>query len=112
MPYAGFFEEKLNRDKKINKNNKKNNVGDYLNFCVNNKIKLINVFENDCNEFLGNKLILEKLIVKKKINDLKPEKYLEYYKKEFSKIDEDYIKNILKILDLKTTLSLYFVNRR
>ena len=109
MPYAGFFEEKLNRDKKINKNNKKNNVGDYLNFCENNKIKLINVFENDCNEFLGNKLILEKLIVKKKVNDLKPEKYLEYYKKEFSKIDEDYIKNYFENSGFEDNLHLYIL---
>ena len=59
MPYAGFFSEKLKRDKNILKYNKKNSVQDYQYFCNLNKIKLLNVLENDVYKFNGTKLVDE-----------------------------------------------------
>jgi len=47
MPYAGFFNEKLKRDKKILKYNKKNSIDDYLNFCELKSIEVLNVLKND-----------------------------------------------------------------
>ena len=41
MPYAGFFSEKLKRDKKILKYNNKNSIDDYLKFCELNTIELL-----------------------------------------------------------------------
>ena len=109
MPYAGFFEEKLSRDRNINKSNKKNTIEDYSNFCEKNKIKLINVLKKDHVEFFGNKLIFEKTVIKNEVIDLQPEKYLEYYKREFSKIDENYIKKYFENCGFKDNLQLYIL---
>ena len=92
MPYAGFFREKLKRDKKILKNNKKNTIDEYIKFCELNKIELLNVIRNDFYKFNGTQLINRKNIDIEITKDLKPEKYLEYYKKEYQKIDLNYIK--------------------
>ena len=56
LPYAGFFEEKLKRDKLIKKNNQKNSINDYEIFCKKNKIKLLNVQNNDFYKFDGKNL--------------------------------------------------------
>ena len=107
MPYAGFFSEKLRRDKKIFNNNNKNSIDDYLKFCELNNIKLLNVLKNDVYNFDGRKLIDEKTINIKLVNDLKPEKYLEYYKKEYSRIDDNYIKDYFLQSNFKDNLLLY-----
>ena len=107
MPYAGFFDEKLKRDKKIKNNNKKNSIENYQIFCEKNNIKLLNVLKNDLYEFSGEKLIKEKNIDREKTKDLKPEKYLEYYKKEFSKVDEKYIQEYFTNSGFKDNLLLY-----
>lgn len=107
LPYAGFFNEKLKRDIKIYKYNKKNSVDDYLEFCKIKKIKLLNILKNDVYIFNGNKLIDKKNIKIEKTKDLKPEQYLEYYKKEYSKIDEDYIKEYFINSKFKDNLILY-----
>ena len=62
MPYAGFFSEKLKRDKKILKYNKKNSIDDYLKFCELNTIEVLNVLKNDVYKFSGIKLINKKNI--------------------------------------------------
>ena len=80
MPYAGFFSEKLKRDKEVLKYNKKNSIDDYLKFCELNKIEVLNVLKNDVYKFKGIKLINKKNIDIKVTKDLRPEKYLEYYK--------------------------------
>ena len=107
MPYAGFFEEKLVRDKKINDNNKKNTIKNYFLFCEKNKLKLLNVLQNDNYKFYGNKLIEEKNINIENTKDIKPERYLEYYKKEFAEIDENYIQKYFVNSGFKDNLLLY-----
>tara|TARA_Y100001970_G_scaffold152834_1_gene187186 strand:- start:279 stop:1973 length:1695 start_codon:yes stop_codon:yes gene_type:complete len=107
MPYAGFFSEKLKRDEKIFKNNKKNSIDDYLKFCKLNKIKLLNVLKNDVYKFNGIKLINKKNIDIQVAKDLRPEKYLEYYKKEYKKIDENYIRQYFLKSNFKDNLLLY-----
>ena len=109
MPYAGFFEEKLQRDKRIKKNNKKYSINDYLNYCNKQKIELLNVLNNDVFEFKGIKLIEQSNIAKKKFNDLSPEKYLNFYKKEFNKIDEKYIEEYFMNSDFKDNLQLFIL---
>ena len=92
LPYAGFFEEKLNRDKEIKKENKKNSIEDYIMNLNNSKTRILNV--NNYDEFYFKK----KMLTKQKNNssnyykDLSPDQYLAYYKKNFSKIDINYIK--------------------
>ena len=107
MPYAGFFIEKLKRDKKIFKYNKKNSIDDYLKFCELNTIEVLNVLKNDVYKFNGIKLINKKNIDIQVAKDLRPEKYLEYYKKEFGKIDENYIKEYFLKSKFKDNLILY-----
>jgi len=107
MPYAGFFTEKLKRDKKIFKYNIKNQIEDYLQFCEINKIKLLNVSKKDFYKFYGEKLIDKKNINIEITKDLSSEKYLEYYKKEFYKIDENYIKEYFLKSKFKDNLLVY-----
>ena len=107
MPYAGFFVEKLERDKSIKKYNKKHSVEDYLKICKTQNIKLLNVLEKDLFKFQGSKLISQSNIEQPLTDDLLPEKYLEYYKKEYSKIDEDYIYNYFTNSGYKDNLLLY-----
>jgi CMP-N-acetylneuraminate monooxygenase len=107
MPYSGFFSEKLKRDEKIYQNNNKNSIEDYLNFCEAKKIKLLNVLKNDLYRFNGSKLVSKKIIDCETTDDLKPEKYLEYYKNEFNKIDENYISEYFLKSNFKDDLLLY-----
>ena len=107
MPYAGFFSEKLKRDNKILKHNQKNSIEDYLKFCELNKIEVLNVLKNDTYQFNGIKLVNKNNIDIPIAKDLKPEKYLEYYKKEFKKIDEKYIKEYFLKSNFKDNLLLY-----
>ena len=107
LPYAGFFTEKLKRDKKILKYNKKNSIDDYLKFCELNKIEVLNVLKNDVYKFSGTKLINKENTDIEVAKDLRPEKYLEYYKKEFGKIDENYIREYFLKSKFKDNLLLY-----
>ena len=109
MPYAGFFKEKLKRDEKILKYNDKNSIDDYSKFCELNKTELLNVLKDDVYQFNGIKLISKKNIDIQKTKDLSPERYLEYYKKEFVKIDEKYIKEYFLKSNFKDNLLLYIV---
>ena len=107
IPYAGFFTTKLKRDKKILKYSQRNSIDDYLKFCELNKIEVLNVLKNDVYKFSGIKLINKKNIDIQVAKDLRPEKYLEYYKKEFGKIDENYIKEYFLKSNFKDNLLLY-----
>jgi CMP-N-acetylneuraminate monooxygenase len=107
MPYAGFFKEKLKRDEKILKYNDKNSIDNYSKFCELNKTELLNVLKDDVYQFNGIKLISKKNIDIQKTKDLSPERYLEYYKKEFVKIDEKYIKEYFLKSNFKDNLLLY-----
>jgi len=107
MPYAGFFTEKLKRDNKIYRYNKKNSIDDYLKLCESNKIELLNVLKKDVYKFYGDKLIKKENIDIQITKDLKPETYLDYYKKEYNKVDETYIKNYFLESKFKDNLLLY-----
>lgn len=96
LPYAGFFSEKLSRDKNIFKNNKKNKIKDYLKICNNLDVNLLDVEKNDEFSFLGSKLIKKKKSKKKKIKDIKPEQYLNYFKNKYKVIDTEYLKSYFK----------------
>jgi len=93
MPYAGFFVEKLKRDSKVNKLQDKNNISDYSKICKKNNINLLDVEKKDEYFFKGKELIQSKNKHAKYFKDLKPEKYLKSYKKNFNKIDVNFIKN-------------------
>jgi len=107
MPYAGFFSEKLKRDKKILKNNKRNTINNYVKICEMNKIELLDAIKNDLYEFEGTKLINKKNLDIEITKDLNPEMYLEYYKKEYQKIDTNYIKEYFLKSKFKDNLLLY-----
>ena len=107
MPYASFFNEKLKRDQKISKYNKKNSIDDFSKFCELNQIDLLDVLKKDVYKFSGIKLIDKNNINVEITKDLSPEKYLQYYKKEFHTIDENYIKEYFLKSKFKDNLLLY-----
>lgn len=109
LPYAGFFKEKLDRDKNIFKQNKKNSILDYADFCSKNNIKLLNVENEDTFIFENNILKNSKNVRIKKYNDLSENEYLKYYKNEFNKFDNNYIKNYFINSKYKDNLILYLV---
>ena len=92
LPYAGFFEEKLSRDKIIATLQKKNKIDDYDSYCKKNSIKLLNVEKNDEYYFDGKKLEIENKKNIKLYRDISPAKYLKAYKENYRKIDLNYIK--------------------
>lgn len=109
LPYAGFFEEKLERDKNINKLNKKNSIDDYESFCKNNKIELLDVRKKDSFNFKNNNLKISKKLKIKDFKDLSNDKYLDYFKYEFTKFDENYIKKYFVDSKFNDNLILYII---
>ena len=107
LPYAGFFDEKLKRDFEIKKYNEKNSIEDYQSFCDKKKIFLLDVIKNNLYTFKGSSLINSKIETESKSKDLIICEYLNYYKKEYKKIDENYIKNYFVNSDFKDNLKLY-----
>lgn len=107
LPYAGFFEEKLERDKRVKKLNKKNQIEDYKKVCKTNKTKLLNVLENDEYLFQGINLIQSAKNKKKYFKDLPPTKYLKFFKKNYDKIDINYIKKYFEKSKFYDNLILY-----
>jgi CMP-N-acetylneuraminate monooxygenase len=93
LPYASFFDEKLNRDKFIKKYNKKNPIDIYEKKLVQKNIKILNPQKYDSFKFYGKKLIKENFIDIKTHKDLDPLKYLEKYKKVYNKINYKFIKD-------------------
>ena len=106
LPYAGFFEEKLSRDKKIANLQKKNKIDDYDNYCKKNSIKLLNVEKNDEYYFDGKKLEIENKKNIKLYRDISPAKYLKAYKENYQKIDLNYIKTYFEKSNFKDNLIL------
>ena len=107
MPYASFFEEKLNRDKNVKKINKKISINDYSDICKKIKTELLNVIENDEYIFKSDICIKKNNIKKEFSNDLKKEQYLNFYKKNYSKVDEEYIKDYFLKSQFNDNLLLY-----
>tara|TARA_Y100000589_G_scaffold317364_1_gene343361 strand:- start:1191 stop:2864 length:1674 start_codon:yes stop_codon:yes gene_type:complete len=86
MPYAGFFTSKAERDRYINKYNKKNSVEDFSDNCMKNNCQLLNNNENQVFKFYGKKL-------KNKFKDNSSKyidnSYYEYLTRESMKISKD-----------------------
>ena len=93
LPYAGFFTEKLNRDKFIFKNNKKNKIKDYAKICENLNINLLDVEKNDEFSFLGSNLIKKRYSKKDRIEDIDHNKYLITLKAKYKFVDSAYIRS-------------------
>lgn len=93
LPYAGFFTEKLNRDKFIFKNNKKNKITDYAKICENLNINLLDVEKNDEFSFLGSNLIKKRYSKKNRIKDIDHNKYLLTLKAKYKSVDNAYIRS-------------------
>mgnify|MGYP001240713617 CR=1 FL=1 len=110
LPYAGFFQEELERDKYVKIKNRKNKIEDYSNFCEKHKIRLLNLNKSNFFEFSNEILISEKKIVKKHYLDKNQDKYLKEFKENNSTIDkkfiEDYFKNSQYQDDLVLLVSL------
>ena len=93
LPYAGFFTEKLNRDKFIFKNNKKNKIKDYAKIFENLNINLLDVEKNDEFSFLGSNLIKKRYSKKDRIEDIDHNKYLITLKAKYKFVDSAYIRS-------------------
>jgi CMP-N-acetylneuraminate monooxygenase len=106
LPYAGFFEEKLSRDKIVANLQKKNQINDYKSYCKKNSIKLLNVEKNDEYFFNGKKLETENKKNIKFYRDISPAKYLKAYKENYRKIDLNYIKTYFEKSNFKDNLIL------
>ena len=91
LPYAGFFEEKLERDNKIKNLNQKNKISDYEAICKTNLVEILNVEKNDEFYFEKNKLIEQKNNKTTFFKDISSNKYLKYYKKNYHEVDIEYI---------------------
>lgn len=109
LPYAGFFEEKLTRDKNIKKFNKKNKIEDYESIFKNGKIEVLNVNKFDEFYFQNNRLILKKNNQSNFSNDLTPDQYLNLYKKNYKHIDENYLKKYFEESNFQSNLILYII---
>jgi len=92
MPYAGFFTEKLKRDKIYIKYNLKNKTDDFYDICNKLSIKILDPEQNDIFKFKGKKLIEQSKNKEDKFLDLNEKLYLKYYKLRYDKIDLSYIK--------------------
>ena len=107
LPYAGFFQEKLKRDSRIQKYNAKNKVNDYKKFCETQNIKLLDVESNDIYLFNGKKLISSKTVNKQHYKDLNENDYLKFFKKEYSTVDKKYLENYFVKSNFKDNLVVY-----
>lgn len=107
LPYAGFFSEKMERDKKIKKMNKKNNIENYYEFCERLNIKILNVEKKDCFEFNNSRLIKEKKEIKLFFKDINKNSYLKNFKKEFNSLNINYLKNYFYNSNFKDNLLLF-----
>ena len=107
MPYAGFFEEKLKRDLNIKKYNKKNNIEDYRKICESNNTILLDVTNKDEYFFCGKKMTVSAVNKNKYYNDISPSDYLRYFKKNYNKIDINYIKKYFEKSNFNDNLVLY-----
>ncbi len=96
IPYASYFEEKLERDKKIKNLNKKNTINDYKKLTKKMGVKVLDIPKYDYFEFKDNKLINSQNIKKPPYKDLRPKQYLDYFKKNYNIIDYKFIEQYFK----------------
>ena len=106
IPYASYFEEKLDRDKEIKRLNKKNNILDYKSLTKKLNLEVLDIPKYDSFEFKNKKLINCENIKRPLYKDLKPKQYLDYYKKNYDSIDYDYIQKYFKSSKFKDNLIL------
>ena len=107
LPYASFFEERLERDKMIKKLNEKNNIQSYEDFCNKKKIKILNTEKNDLFTFKGEKLLSKKNIKVKFYEDKEANDYLNETKKNYNKINDSYLENYFLQSGFKYNLLLF-----
>ena len=107
MPYAGFFIERLARDKSVSLLQDKNKISDYLSICKENNINLLDVEKKDEYIFDGVNLTNSSNKKVKYFNDLNPEVYLKNYKKNFKKIDINFIKKYFESSSFTDNLILF-----
>ncbi len=107
LPYAGFFQEKLTRDKRILKHNAKNKIDDYKKFCETQDIKLLNVEDKDIYTFQGSDLKDSLNIPKKYYKDLNEKDYLNFFKSEYNTINTKFLKDYFINSGYKDNLNLY-----
>lgn len=107
MPYAGFFEERLARDKYIKENNKKIKIKDYEKICLDVNVEVLNVENNDYFKFYGNQLKEKQNLKIEYHNDRSDDFYLTNQKKEYHAIDKEFIKNYFKNSNFKDNLKLF-----
>jgi CMP-N-acetylneuraminate monooxygenase len=107
FPYASFFEERLERDKMIKKLNKKNDIKSYENFCTKKKIRILDTEKNDLFTFSGEDLVSEENVKVKFYKDKNTEDYLHDTKKNYNKLDENYVKNYFLLNQFKHDLLLF-----
>ena len=109
IPYAGYFEEKLERDKEIKKLNKKNTINDYKELTKKLDVQILDIPKYDYFEFKDNKLINSQNIKKSPYKDLKPKQYLDYFKKNYSIIDHSFIEQYFQNSKFKDNLILIII---
>jgi CMP-N-acetylneuraminate monooxygenase len=107
LPYAGFFDLRFNRDKRIKKLIQRNSITDYQNGCKRLNIELLNVEKFDQFTFKNCKLKSSEIVKKKYFVDLNENDYLKFYKKEYSNINYEFIKEYFKNSKFKDNLLLY-----
>ena len=107
LPYASFFDLKLNQDKRIKKLIQKNSIVDYKSCCKKFNIDLLNVEKFDQFTFEGHKLKSSEVVNKEFFSDLNENDYLKFYKKEYSEISFDFIKEYFENSGFKDNLLLY-----
>ena len=106
MPYAGFFEEKASRDKPIKKINKKITIKEYEKILSKNKTKILNLEEHQIFRFNGKKLI-NKETTEKFLKEILVEKYIDFQKKNFKKIDKKQIKSYFIKSNFNSNLKIF-----
>ena len=85
LPYAGFFTEKLARDRYIKENNSKNTIENYEQICHTRGCQLLNINSNNLYEFQGPMLAAKKMIRYTPIDDNETAPYMV----DFTHIDSD-----------------------
>ncbi len=92
LPYASFFEERLERDKLYIDHNIKNTSKVYEKVCKELKIKILDVNKKNIFEFTKKKIV-QKKYKGKYFKDLNENNYVKYFKKRYEKVDINFIKN-------------------
>ena len=97
LPYAGFFSEKAKRDNYIKKNNLKNSIEDYEDFCFKNNCKILNVNNYQIYKFRGDQLISSSIDNSERFKEIKAEEYIgqniKITKSDFKNLIFNYFQN-------------------